>query len=174
MAKILIRLAAVIVGFAVVVAIVGNFLPRSYDFQVTRQIQADPAIVFSMINELPNWQQWSNWNPERVEDLKIQYGPVKAGQGAVQTWTDARDSGKLWITESVENRLVEYRLKFGSFPEMQSRIQLQPNDNGTLVSWSSQGQLPAGPFYGYSAILFPKQMSYQYQDNLKRLAEITE
>ena len=172
--KVLIRLAAVVTCLALVIAVIGNFLPRDYDFQTTRQIDADPALVFSMINELPNWQQWSNWNPERVEDLKIQIGEIKQGVGAVQTWTDARDSRKLWITGSVENRSVEYQLKFGDFPEMSNLFELRPVAGGTHVTWTSQGRLPEGPFYGYFAMIFPTQMQYQYEHSLQRLAEILE
>ena len=174
MIKVLIRLAAVITCLALVVAVVGNLLPRDYNFQTTRQIDADPALVFTMINELPNWPQWSNWNPERVEGLRIQLGDIKHGVGAVQTWTDSRDSGKLWITKSIENRSIEYQLKFGDFPEMSNLIELQPVDGGTFVTWSSHGRLPNGPFYGYFALIFPTQMQYQYEHSLQRLAEILE
>ena len=91
-----------------------------------------------------------------------------------RTWTDSRDSGKLWITDSVENHSIAYCLKFGEFPEMENRIELQSVDNGTKVTWSSQGRLPDGPFYGYFAMIFPTQMQYQYEHSLQRLAEILE
>ena len=81
MAKVLLRLFAILIAIAVVIAIIGSVLPRDYDFQTSRQIDADPGVVFSMINELPKWQQWSNWNPERVADLKIEYGDTKSGEG---------------------------------------------------------------------------------------------
>ena len=159
---------------ALLVAIVGNFLPRDYEFETSRNIKAEPDAVFAMINELPNWKLWSNWNPERVPDLKIQYGEIQKGEGAVQTWTDSRDSGKLWITESQPNKLLQYRLKFGDFPEMESQINLKQSGKVTQVTWTSKGKLPNGPFYGYFAMIFPTQMRYQYEHNLQRLAEIVE
>ena len=174
MAKVLLRLFAILIAIAVVIAIIGSVLPRDYDFQTSRQIDADPGVVFSMINELPKWQQWSNWNPERVADLKIEYGDTKSGEGAVQSWTDPRGSGKLWITRSLENKVIEYQLKFSGFPEMANVIELEPNNSGTLVTWSSKGRLPQGPFYGYFASLFPTRMKFQYEHNLGKLAEILE
>ena len=175
MIKVLLRLIGVLVAFAVVVVIVGNLLPREYDFQTSREIAAQPAEVFSMINELPNWQQWARWNPTQMDGLEnVQYGELKAGKGAVQMWSDPRGSGKLWITDSVENQSVQYKLKFGDFPEMNSRIVLEPKKNGTLVTWSSKGRLPDGAFYGYTAFIFSTQMQYLYEDSLEQLAKILE
>ena len=174
MFKVLMRLVAILVSFALLIAIVGSFLPRDYSFETTRDIKAKPEEIFAMINQLPNWKLWSNWNPERVPDLKIQYGEIKQGEGAVQTWTDSRGSGKLWIVESTPNQSLVYRLKFGQFPEMSSRIELKNNGDNTKVTWSSDGKLPDGPFYGYFAMIFPTQMRYEYEHNLQRLAEVVE
>ena len=127
-----------------------------------------------MLNELPNWQHWSTFSEERIESLKVTYGSQRSGEGASQTWTDARDGGKLWITKSIPNELIEYDLNFGKFPTMKSRLELNGSGEKTVVRWNSEGRLPSGAFYGYTALLFPGQMNYEYQQSLTRLKEFVE
>ncbi len=174
MLTIAIRLFGILFLLALIVAAIGVFLPRDFTIHSAIEIEAEPNEVFAMINSLPNWQQWSTWNEERVDGLTIEYGQKIEGVGAVQTWRDTRGSGKLWITASEPNRQLEYRLKFGDFPEMRNEFMLSSTPDGTLISWHSSGSLPAGPFYGYSAMLFPSQMTHQYNQSLIRLKEVLE
>ncbi len=169
MAKILIRLMALVSLFVAVVLIVGSCLPRSYELSATIEIEAEPETVFAKINSLPNWQQWSTFSKQRIEGLEIEYGEKLEGVGAIQKWSDRRANGKMWITSSEPDQHVEYDLKFGEFPTMKSRIELRAGDQSTRVTWTSSGVLPNGPFYGYSALLFPTQMNYEYQQSLERL-----
>lgn len=174
MLNIAIRLVGVILAVALLVLAIGYFLPRDFEIDASIDIAAPPEKVFPMINSLPEWQKWSNWNEEKIEGLTIRYGEIKDGVGAVQTWTDDRGSGKLWITKSEPSKSVEYKLKFGDFPEMFSRFELFPSRGGTRVEWTSRGMLPNGAFYGYSALLFPMQMTHQYDQSLNRLKELIE
>ena len=174
MLNIAIRLAVAICLLVLIVLAVGYFLPRDFEIESSIDIAAPPDRVFEMLNSLPEWQHWSTWNEERVEGLAIRYGKIKEGVGAVQTWTDARGSGKLWITKSEPSKSLEYKLKFGDFPEMFSRLELFPSQSGTRIEWTSEGSLPDGAFYGYSALLFPIQMTHQYEQSLNRLKEIIE
>ena len=174
MSSILSRIMTVVLLLAVIVVTIGYVLPRDYRIESTVTIDAPAESVFPMINNLPNWQTWSTWNEEQVDSLRIQYGDAKAGVGAIQTWTDARGSGKLWITESESPTSIEYRMKFGNFPEMSSRMELTPVPQGSVLKWSSRGRLPDGPFYGYAALLFPRQMTHQNDLSLQRLKSLCE
>jgi hypothetical protein len=130
--------------------------------------------VFPYINELQNWQQWSNFSEERIDGLKITYGSTTAGENASQKWEDVRGSGKLWITKSTANQMIQYDMNFAEFPTMNSTIELEKNGDQTTVVWQSTGSLPSGPFYGFFAMLFPGQMNYEYQQSLIRLKEAVE
>ncbi len=174
MSSILARVLTVLFSLAAVLVTIGFFLPRDYRIESQVTINAPPETVFPMINSLPNWQAWSTWNEEKVESLKIEYGEKKSGEGAVQTWTDARGSGKLWITHSDFPSVITYQMTFGDFPEQSSRMELTPVPQGTELRWSSEGRLPSGPFYGYGALLFPRQMKHQYDLSLKQLKAVSE
>jgi len=176
-------LIAVVLG---IVAVIGSLLPRDYDFESVAVIDAAPESVFEQVNTMKAWGDWSQWSPQQVEGLEVEYSGTAAGVGAAQAWTDPRGDGKLWIIESVPNQAVAYKLEFAGFPEMASSIKLSPmSDEGgeggnpgeqvqTKVVWSSSGTLPGGPFYGFFSPFFATGMQHQYDASLLRLKELVE
>ena len=174
MLKFFIRALLLLLCVVLVFMAVGYFLPRDYQIESTIFIEAPPAEVFALVDSLPNWREWSNFNESRIPGLKIEYGEVRTGKGAAKTWTDVRGHGKLWITNSQPDSLVEYDLDFGDFPTMTSKIEFAVAKGGTSVHWKSEGSLPSGPFYGYTGLLFPTHMTYQYEQDLVRLKQLAE
>jgi hypothetical protein len=165
-------LIGAVIGFF---AIVGSLLPRSYSFTSEIEINADQTEIFSQINTLPNWRNWSRqWNPTEIENLEIQYNGQPTGVGAAQSWTDVRGTGKLWITESSPNHSIEYEMTFENRPTMFSKIELVPGDSTTNVRWSSEGKLPGGPFYGYFGSFFSTHMKEEYDKSLEKLKKYVE
>lgn len=166
----------VLVVFLVIglLALIGCFLPRDYDFQAQLKMKAAPDTIFPMINVPRNWSQWSMWSPDRVPGLKVEYRGNDKGVGAEQFWTEVRGKGKMWITASQPSQRIDYEMLFADFPRMESSITLQPDGDSTSVVWQSSGRLPSGPFFGYFAWLFGRQMEYQYQSSLENLKQIVE
>jgi len=106
--------------------------------------------------------------------LSIEYSGADSGVGAVQTWTDPRGDGKLWITRSEPFQGIDYQVIFGNFPEMDSRIELSAQGPSTQVTWSSKGSLPGGPFYGFFGTFFSTHMKDQYNRSLEKLKTVVE
>lgn len=174
------RLLMLVAVLVCIVAVIGSLLPRSYDFESVVVIDAPPASVFQKVNTMKSWQEWSQWSPQQVEDLRVEYSGTPAGVGAAQAWTDQRGDGKLWVIESIPNQKVAYQLEFAGFPEMASSIELIPvgDESGegkkTKVVWSSSGTLPGGPFYGFFSPFFANGMKHQYDASLGRLKGLVE
>lgn len=172
MAKYYFRLLLLIGAVIGLFALIGTLLPRSYDFESRITISAPADQVYPLLVEPRLWQQWSRqWNPAEIDQLAIEYNAIPRGPGAAQTWTDRRGAGKLWIVACQPSQLVEYRMTFAGFPEMESQFRLQPDEAGeaTEVVWSSRGRLPGGPFYGYFAPFFATQMRNEYDKSLEGL-----
>ena len=168
----LLLLIAVVVG---IISLIGALLPRDYDFESQVTIVAPPNVIYEKIVSLEAWQEWSKqFNPVDIEGLEIKYTGKYSGVGAVQTWTDPRGKGKLWITGTETNQAIDYLATFGDFPEMESRIELSPRGASTQVIWSSKGSLPAGPFYGFFGAFFPTQMKHEYNRSLEELKTVVE
>ena len=169
MSNLLLRIAIALGLLVGIVALIGSLLPRDYAFESRVEVAAPPEDVFPWLNNLDQWQNWSMWRRDRIEGLSVQTGPKKEGVGAVQTWSEPRGRGKLWITASEPDRRVEYKLDFENFPTMDSTIQLVPSGQGTTVIWTSRGKLPSGPFYGYFGSIFGDGMKYEYDQALQEL-----
>jgi hypothetical protein len=163
-----IRLLALL--FAVILILTGLelLLPRSYTISASRLIEAAPEAIYGQIDRLPDWKSWSQWNPERIKDLTIDYG----ADGKSQRWTDVRGDGKLWITDQSVNQRVDYKVRFGNRPEMDSSIVLKPAEGGTMVSLDSSGVLPKRPLFGVFRHIYVNEMTKQYGRNLERLSEV--
>lgn len=153
-----------------VFAAIGWALPHGYEFTASIEIDAEPAEVYQQIDTTPEWQAWSQWNPDAIEDLTVDYGV----DGKSQNWTDVRGSGKLWFVDEKVNEQIDYRMRFANFPEMEASIRLAKIDSGTKVVWSSEGQLPSSPFYGFFRHIFEGQMKMQYEQSLAKLKRVVE
>ncbi len=163
------RLFLLIGSVIAVFALIGSLLPRSYDFKTQVDITAPADAVFAELNTLPNWKDWSQWNPNEIPGLEVKYSGPDSGVGATQRWTDVRGEGKLWFTESVTNEKIEYEMLFAKFPLMLSQIELVSGGANTTVTWSSSGRLPGGPFYGFFAPFFSTHMQHEYERSLEKL-----
>ncbi|MEM7784516.1 MAG: hypothetical protein AAF623_14295, partial [Planctomycetota bacterium] len=109
MAKYYFRLALLVGSIIGFFWLIGSLLPRGYDFETEIDIVGPPEIIFPKLNTLKQWSTWSKqWNPKEIDSLQISYNDQPAGVGAGQTWSDIRGRGKLWITKSQPNDLIEY------------------------------------------------------------------
>ena len=165
-----IRLLALVGCVLLIFALIGSVLPHDYSLSATTEINAPPAEVYDRIDSLPDWKAWSQWDPDSIEDLTVNYG----ADGKSQTWTDVRGEGKLWFTDQKQNERIDFRLRFANFPEMTSSLVLTPSDDTTTVTWSSEGVLPSGPFYGFFRHIFASGMTRQYEQSLGKLKKIVE
>ena len=101
--KILIGLAAVIVVFAVIVAM------QPAEFRVMRSatIAAPAPVVFAQVNDFHKWEAWSPW--EKLDpNMKKTYEGAPAGTGAIYAWSGNKDvgEGRMTLTESRPNELI--------------------------------------------------------------------
>ncbi len=174
MGNLFVRVLLAFVVLLLVVMGIGMLLPRDYEVVAETSIDAPPDAVFPWIVDLKQWQHWSMWSPERIEGLKIEYGPTSSGEGAVQSWTEGRGRGKLWITSADAPAHLEYQMEFLNFPRMDSQMELTPVEGGTHIRWTSRGSLPSGPFYGFFGQYFTNGMKFEYEQALRRLKEQVE
>lgn len=165
-----IRLLLLVGALIGVVIAIGSLLPRGYSLSSTVDISARPDQVYQLIDSTPKWKEWSHWNPDVVKDLQVDYST----DGKAQTWTDVRGSGKLWFVQQIENEQIDYKSLYANFPEMDSSIKLAANGQRTSVTWTSDGRLPGGAFYGFFRAVFVNGMNMQYQQSLDKLKELAE
>ena len=137
--KILIVMAVIIVVFLIVVAM------QPSQYQVTRSatVSATPAAVFPHVNELKKWEAWNPWG--KIDPaMKLTYEGPPAGKGAAYAWVGNREvgEGRMTITDSRPNELVQFKLEF--FKPMagtsDAEFAFKPEGNQTTVTWSMRGK----------------------------------
>lgn len=103
-------------------------------------IDATPAKIFPIINDLNNWEQWSPWTlAEPTAIINV------AKDGKYHDWDgDIIGSGNLKITSEVENQSVVMNLQFLKPWKSKAitKFHLKKTKKGTLVQWTTESNLP--------------------------------
>lgn len=113
-------------------------------FTQTREtlIDAPPAAVHALIDDLRRWQAWSPW--EGVDpDLTRTYSDPATGVGARYAWEGNRKAGKgsMEITRSEPMRVtldLEFVAPFAASNTVV--FDLTPVGDGTRVAWTMTGE----------------------------------
>ena len=172
-AKILIAVAALVLVFIIVVA----SRPADFRYERSTTIAAPPSAVFPHLNDLHKWQAWSPW-AKKDPDAKTTFEGPQEGVGSAMSW--AGDSnvgeGKMTITESKPNELVQYRLDFLKpfTGTNMAEFTFTPEGNGTKVVWSMSGK---NNFFSKAFGLFvdcEKMIGDDFEQGLKDLKAIVE
>ena len=118
---------------------------RPSDFRVSRSatIAAPPETVFPHVNELKKWDAWSPW-AKLDPNAKNTFAGPPAGKGAAMSWAGNNDvgEGKMTISESRPNELVQFKLEFYKpmAGNCDAEFTFKPEGNGTTVTWTMTGK----------------------------------
>ena len=107
--KVFIALAALIIGFVLIVAL------QPTDFRVSRSINiaAPAAAVFEQVIDFHKWDAWSPW-AKRDPNMRQTYEGTPAGVGASYSWSGNNEvgEGRMTLTESRPNEMIRVELEF--------------------------------------------------------------
>ena len=171
--KILIGLVVVIGVFCVIVA------TRPSDFRVERlAVVAAPApVVFAQVNDLHNWDAWSPWAKLDPAAKQTFDGP-RAGTGAAFAWAGNNQvgEGRMTITESRPNELVQIRLDFVKplAGTNAAEFTFTPQGNQTAVRWTMTGRQN---FITKTVCIFmsmDKMVGGQFEQGLAQMKSVAE
>lgn len=111
--KILKNIVLGVVALVVLLAVIGLVaLPRQSAVTRSVVIAAPADVIFEQVNDLKKNEAWSPW---KDPTMKITYGPVTEGVGAMSSWT-SKDMGKgtMTIEEAVPSSSLKIGLDFGA------------------------------------------------------------
>jgi hypothetical protein len=135
----------IVVGFlAVVIGLIIFIARQPNTFRVHRShlVEADPAKVFPLINNL---RSWTDWSPFEKLDPKVTktYSDQTSGPGAWYSWSgnNKAGAGKMTIVENRPNQEIKMSLEFTRPFQCNNNVvfTLEPGEAGTLVTWSMDG-----------------------------------
>lgn len=136
-----ILLALGIVGILLFVVVAGQ--PDEFKMSRSGRISAPPKNIFPHVNELKKWDAWSPWAKLDPNAKNTFEGPA-AGVGSAMAWSGNKKigEGRMTITESHPNRLIQIRLEFlRPFKTTNTgEFEFKADNNGTIVVWSMAGK----------------------------------
>ncbi len=157
-----------------IVVILGFFLPDSWRVDKAILVNAELEDIFPFINSLKSWQDWSVWNNDNGITLEY-FGPL-TGQGAVQNWKGNQINGKLIITKSEANHLLEYKLELeeGRFVVRGIIVLETTMPSYTQVAWRSELIMPKNfnPVSRYQAYFLKNYFDSSMNESLIGLQSI--
>jgi hypothetical protein len=142
--KILIVVAALVVVFAIVVAM----QPAAFRVERKTTIAAPDSVVFAQVNDFHRWDAWSPW-AKLDPAMKQTHEGAPTGVGAVYSWAGNKDvgEGRMTITESTPNSLIRIKLEFlAPFAAINTtEFTFTPAGDQTSVTWAMTGRTTSSP-----------------------------
>lgn len=132
----------VVVVLVAVLALIAT-RPAGFRIQRSAQISAPGVEVFSIINDLRQWEKWSPYDKRDPAMKKTFEGPA-SGPGAIYAWdgNDKVGAGRMTILESKPGELVSMKLQFFRPFACTNQVNfiLVPSGTGTHLTWAMDGK----------------------------------
>ena len=130
---------------ALLVLVIGVFLPAKAHVEREVVIDAPAATVFALVSDTRRIQEWSPWTASEPNVAPAFSGP-RRGVGATIHWADAAGASRgrpvaQTTVESVPFERVLSELQTSGGETFRSALVLQPVERGTRVLWSFDADL---------------------------------
>lgn len=169
------KVLLIVLLIPIILVIVSVFLPSHYRVVRSIQISARPEAIFTNINTLKTWPEWTAWTVERFPDMKTSFAGPDSGAGATYTWEGKTSGrGELKLTRSNPDR-IEFDLDFeqGKYVSKGS-IAIEPSGGSVKVIWTNEGDLGWNPVSRYFGLFMDKLMGPDFEKGLQNLKERVE
>lgn len=164
----------ILVFLALAWLLIAVFLPSRVVLRSELWIKAPAATLFTQVNNLQNWRQWSPF--ERSDTtLRIRYEGPEAGKGAAMHWVNSRgDSGMQVITQSVPFSFIQFKLDFYRKTSVIETFSFNQEGDSTLVSWKIIMDSLAYPVGRWMGLFMPAMMNKMMSQGLMNLKTLSE
>lgn len=160
-------------GFLFLYFIYGLLLPRKWELKESILLAADQQRLFDYLNQIRNWERWTNWNSEGKIPYKFTYEGPEAGEGATQKWSVKRRHGMTKLTGGEAPGRIDYQFVFGKANQkMKGALELVPEGDQIRVDWSISGDAGDNPTYKITAKMMKPYMAKDLRAGLVRLKGI--
>lgn len=169
--RIAVAVVAVLFGLFI---IVGLLLPERMEVSRSVGIDAQPATVFPLVNDLRAFNRWSPWSGG---DTGYTFSGPESGVGQRMTWRSDDPqvgSGSQEIVASRPGEEVTMRLDFGPQGAAQAAFFLEPADGGTRVTWTFAFDVGNDLIGRYLGLIMKGMVGAKYEEGLARLKRLAE
>ena len=173
--RILKWVAGAVVALAVLLVVVGFFLPGTFSVVRSTQIAAPPDKVYALVADPRGWKHWSAWN-RRDPQMRIEYSGPPAGKGAKWAWkSGSQGDGEMTFTAAEPAQRVAFDLYFPDFgTTSKGELTFVPAGSGTRVTWTMNGDMGRNPLYRWFALGADDMVGKDFDEGLAGLKALAE
>lgn len=145
--KTLRRILLIILCIALLVVAIGFLLPGNIHVERRKLISAPRNRIFTEINTLKNWQNWSPWLKEDTS-MQLSFSEAESGVGAGYSWYSKNNTigqGSLSIISSFPLDSVKVIMDYGTNGKSTGTFILQKYGLNTLLTWSFDSRIGLHP-----------------------------
>lgn len=165
------------IGFgALIVLLIGVafVLPSTIHVERSAIIKASPEEVFSVVNDLTRFNEWSAW-AEMDPDMKYTLDGAPTGVGAKMSWSsDKVGSGSQVIVESEPFKHIKTKLDFGGSGTAFATFSLAAVEGGTRLVWALDSEVGLNPVERYMGLMMDSWVGKDYERGLAKLKLLVE
>jgi len=167
-------LALFLIGF-IALFIIGNGVPDKMTVSKTVKIDAPPSALYTQVNDLKNWENWSPWY-KAEPDMDLTYSQNASGQNSWYSWKGEKSGeGKLTIKKTIPNERIETFVEFVGMGESQGFWDFKPNGSSTDVTWGMTADSGSNFFAkAMFKMFFPSAMEKSFTDGLNNMKSVVE
>lgn len=161
-------------GFVVLLLIIGLALPSQSRFVVSMTVDAHPATVFALVNDM---RRTALWSPITDSDpsVRLVYSGPERGPGSTVTWDSATvGTGTHTITESRPYDHVKTLINAGEPGETRTWFELNGNHGVTTVNWGFEHDYGLNIIGRYFGLMVTGVIRRDYQNGLENLKELAQ
>lgn len=158
----------------------GFVLPAQVHIERSIAINAPQSQVFALVGDFTQWQSWSPW---ATKDPNMTMTISGKGVGQAMQWKSdnpAVGSGSQAITALNQPNQVTTHLDFGDQGMADATLQLTPQGDGTLVTWTLDTNMREGvptlaqPLSTYLGFFMDSMVGQDYEAGLTNLKAVVE
>jgi effector-binding domain-containing protein len=166
----------VLIALVVILVVIGFLLPKERHVERSIFIDTPPSVVFSQVNGFKHFKDWSPWVAV-MPNAEYSFEGPDFGVGSKMSWvaTEPREeAGSQTIVASTPYERVDVELDFGGRGTAQAAYLLQPENDGTRLTWTFDTDFGLNILGRYSGILMNRQLGPLYAQGLTSLKRIAE
>lgn len=158
---------------ALTLVVVGLFLPREWEVEASVDVEASPAQIHALVEDVEQWERWM-FDPEQAE-VDLHVDAEGRGVGATVRWKGGGSRGEMVLVETDPTVGIAWDGKIET-DEVNNHGEIRYEDLGggvTRVTLHDTGELPR-VFGGYFVPAMNSGLSQHFEGALVRLSEAAE
>ncbi|MEX0813539.1 MAG: SRPBCC family protein [Chitinophagales bacterium] len=158
--------------------LIGFTLPERILVESKTEINRSPEDVLDFLDNLRNWEKWSEINAQNDSTLKVEYSGTSAGVGSIMTWErKALGKGSIKITRITQMPVLHYILEPESSNllfDCKFEIRKTEQPGKSNVRWVVVTDLGLNPVMRYAGILLKSSLKSETEKEIEKLKAVLE